>query len=44
MYFFIGKQKVVLFRKYRKNGWESAASSLRSNKCDLDQVVLSTID
>jgi hypothetical protein len=27
-YFFIGKQKVVLFPKYRKNGWESAASAL----------------
>jgi hypothetical protein len=29
-YFFIGKQKVVLFPKYRENGWESAASALRS--------------
>jgi len=28
-YFFIGKQKVVLFPKYRKNSWESAASALR---------------
>jgi hypothetical protein len=28
-YFFIEKQKVVLFLKYRKNGWESAASALR---------------
>jgi hypothetical protein len=28
-YFFIGKQKVVLFPKYRKNGWKSAASALR---------------
>jgi hypothetical protein len=28
-YFFIGKQKVVLFPKYRENGWESAASALR---------------
>jgi hypothetical protein len=27
-YFFIGKQKVVLFPKYRKNGWESATSAL----------------
>jgi hypothetical protein len=27
-YFFIGKQKVVLFPKYRENGWESAASAL----------------
>jgi hypothetical protein len=27
-YFFIGKQKVVLFLKYRENGWESAASAL----------------
>jgi hypothetical protein len=27
-YFFIGKQKVVLFPKYRKNGWESAVSAL----------------
>jgi hypothetical protein len=26
--FFIGKQKVVLFPKYRENGWESAASTL----------------
>jgi hypothetical protein len=29
-YFFIGKQKVVLFSKYRKNGWESAASAMAS--------------
>jgi hypothetical protein len=28
--FFIGKQKVVLFHKYRENGWESAASALRA--------------
>jgi hypothetical protein len=28
-YFFIGKQKVVLFPKYRENGWESAASALK---------------
>jgi hypothetical protein len=28
-YFFIGKQKVVLFPKYRENDWESAASALR---------------
>jgi hypothetical protein len=28
VYFFIGKQKVVLFPKYRENGWESAASAL----------------
>jgi hypothetical protein len=27
-YFFIGKQKVVLFPKYRENDWESAASAL----------------
>jgi len=27
-YFFIGKQKVVFFSKYRDNGWESAASTL----------------
>jgi hypothetical protein len=27
-YFFIGKQKVVLFHKYRENSWESAASAL----------------
>jgi hypothetical protein len=27
-YFFIGKQKVILFPKYRENGWESAASAL----------------
>jgi hypothetical protein len=27
-YFFIGKQKVVLFPKYRENGWKSAASAL----------------
>jgi hypothetical protein len=26
-YFFIGKQKVVLFPKYRENGWESAANA-----------------
>jgi hypothetical protein len=30
-YFFIGKQKVVLFPKYRENGWESAASALRDH-------------
>jgi hypothetical protein len=28
-YFFIGKQKIVLFPKYKKNGCESAASALR---------------
>jgi hypothetical protein len=38
--FFIGKQKIVLFPKYRENGWESAASALRplyskSKKIDL---------
>jgi hypothetical protein len=27
-YFFIGKQKIVLFPKHRENGWESAASAL----------------
>jgi hypothetical protein len=32
-YFFIGKQKVVLFLKYRENSWESAASALRMNEC-----------
>jgi hypothetical protein len=26
--FFIGKQKVILFPKYRENGWETAASAL----------------
>jgi hypothetical protein len=26
--FFLGKQKVVLFPKYRENGWEAAASAL----------------
>jgi len=26
-YFFTEKQKVVLFPKYRENGWESAASA-----------------
>jgi hypothetical protein len=30
--FFIGKQKVVLFPKYRENGWESAASALTVEK------------
>jgi hypothetical protein len=25
---FLGKQKVVLFPKYRENGWEAAASAL----------------
>jgi hypothetical protein len=29
-YFFIRKQKIVLFPKYRENGWESAASALRT--------------
>jgi hypothetical protein len=28
--FFLGKQKVVLFPKYRENGWEAAASALTS--------------
>jgi len=27
--FFIGKQKIVLFPKYKENGWETAASALR---------------
>jgi hypothetical protein len=27
-YFFIGKQKVVLFPKYKENSWESVASAL----------------
>jgi hypothetical protein len=27
-YFFIEKQKVVLFPKYRENGWESVANAL----------------
>jgi hypothetical protein len=27
-YFFIGKQKVILFPKYREIGWKSAASAL----------------
>jgi hypothetical protein len=27
--FFLGKQKVVLFLKYRLNGWKAAASTLR---------------
>jgi hypothetical protein len=27
-YFIIGKQKVVLFPKYKENGWESAANAL----------------
>jgi hypothetical protein len=26
--FFLGKQKVILFPKYRENGWETAASAL----------------
>jgi hypothetical protein len=26
--FFLEKQKVVLFPKYKKNGWEAAASAL----------------
>jgi len=26
--FFLGKQKVVLFPKYKENGWEAAASAL----------------
>jgi hypothetical protein len=28
-YFFIGKQKVVLFPKNRKNGWKTDASALK---------------
>jgi hypothetical protein len=27
---FIGKQKVVLFPKYKENGWESAANALKT--------------
>jgi len=27
-YFFIGKQKIVLFPKYRESGWKSAANAL----------------
>jgi hypothetical protein len=27
--FFVGKQKVILFPKYRENGWEAAASALK---------------
>jgi hypothetical protein len=27
-YFFIGKQKVVLFPKHRENGWESVVNAL----------------
>jgi hypothetical protein len=29
-FFFIGKQKIVLFLKYRKNGWETDGSALSS--------------
>jgi hypothetical protein len=28
--FFIGKQNVVLFPKFKENGWVSAASALRT--------------
>jgi len=31
-YFFIGKLKVVLFPKYRENGWESDVSALNHIK------------
>jgi len=33
--FFLGKQKVVLFPKYRENGWEAAASALICNRLQL---------
>jgi hypothetical protein len=44
-YFFIGKQKVVLFLKYRENSWKSAASAMREwrvrcNTQDANQTVL----
>jgi hypothetical protein len=29
MCFFIGKQKVILFHKFRKNSWVTAASALK---------------
>jgi len=32
--FFLGKQKVVLFPKYKENGWEAAASALRALVAD----------
>lgn len=37
--FFIGKQKIVLFSKYRKNIWESVASAFRGfKKSDLSML------
>jgi hypothetical protein len=32
--FFIGNQKVVLFPKFRENGWKAAASALTENRYD----------
>jgi hypothetical protein len=37
--FFIRKQKVVLFSKYRENGWESDGSALITCKSQRDVLV-----
>jgi hypothetical protein len=36
--FFIGKQKVVLLSKYRKNGWEFATSALIGTGQKIPQI------
>ena len=38
--FFIGNQEVVLFPKYRKNGWEATTSALRALATASLQVVM----
>jgi hypothetical protein len=38
--FFLGKQKVVLFPKYRENGWEAAASALSQTSLALNNKEL----
>jgi hypothetical protein len=30
VFFFIGKQKVILFPKYRENDWETATGALKT--------------
>jgi len=37
--FYIGKQKVVLFPKYKENGWMSAASALSHTKGEPENKV-----
>jgi hypothetical protein len=35
--FFIGKQKVVLFPKYRENGWEFIGSALKAPRSFMEK-------